>query len=528
MTTKLRRFFGPTILFLVGVLLSQVLPFAGAQTRPTTTAATTRAALPPYLPPGERTMIQQWETQWFNVRDGVPAASLPVNWDWLRTQVSWDYGEPGASFNTARGRIGAHRFERTGDHKVVATASNALGTFTREYHVNVVRETKTQVKVKTFADLVKFGANPAYVLDGEGRTFEFTQSVKLGYGSRAKNLHAVANKNIGSFFTPTGNNTVLDSTFTCPYFAKYEGEKAADGSGAPSIMKPRDRSTVFHCTGYQIGTMVNCETFPTYVFVANNVAPLEHGMRGYLVWGQGRMIVEYGNTARNAVGGAHDTRFGGVVDGVLYRNDFTNLDTRVGATNITDGSFGGKTNDQWDQPRNAITIHLTSGIDMIENVCRSQGIQVGPLGGGDGVTKPDWQTLECSDIQVIDNVCDYLSDCRFLIDPGTNGVWIKGNKFSTPTRNPIQLNDTDKKGYTVKVGSTTVVRYYKRPDGSWRDIRNVYIEGDNVLTTRAGDPLTYVPANVTNVINAFAGRKATGYHRFSSLPTTQPTSRPAN
>jgi hypothetical protein len=469
-----------------------------------------RQAIVQTLPQGGRTMIQQWETQWFNVREGI--TTLPANWDWLKTQVYWDFGEPGKTFNNARGRIGAHRFETCGEKKVVARCVNALGEFTRDFFVNVGPDQKGNYKPKTFDELVQFAAKAQTVIDCQNQTFHFTKSVTLGTGTRVKNLKAIADKSMGVFFTPSSNNTLLDITFDCPYLI----DKIGDVNGQTAAWHPGDRCTMFHCTLLHTGTANDCNKKPSKVFICNNSAPLMHGFMGYMIWGEGSMIVGYGNYVRNGSGGSHCTRFGGVTNGVLFQNDYSNLDTRVGNTAITDGSAP-FAHDQWDQARNAITIHLNTGIDMIENICRSQGIQVGPLGLGDGVTKIDYPNVVNSDMQVLDNVCDYLSDCRFQVGHGTVDLWLKGNKFSTPTRQVIFIEGIDKASYPVKLADgSTVQRTYQKSDGTYRHSDRIYIDADNVCSTRSGDALVYVGPGATNVVNALTGH-GMGYARFSAL-----------
>src|SRR5207244_3465258 len=131
------------------------------------------------------------------------------------------------------------------------------------------------------------------------------------------------------------------------------------------------------CEFLNVGTAVNTNKRPTGILVQDSSAPLTTGMTGYFAWVEGSDHVYLGNQIANSTR-AHGIRDAWCDRVLVAYNDITNLDRRA------DG-------DPYDVNIQTLTLHLGNYHYVYNNSFSAGRVEIGPLGGGDGLSKPDWQ-----------------------------------------------------------------------------------------------------------------------------------------
>jgi len=136
-------------------------------------------------------------------------------------------------------------------------------------------------------------------------------------------------------------------------------------------------------------------------------------MSGYFAWVEGTDHVYLGNTVANSTR-AHGIRSGGADRVLVAFNDITNLDRR-------------QLGDQYDVNIQTLTLHVDNYSYVYGNSFSSGRVEIGPLGGGDGLSK-DWQNQRVNWTVVEDNT---FHDGSFLdVSHGTNHLMVRGNVFN--------------------------------------------------------------------------------------------------
>jgi len=162
-----------------------------------------------------------------------------------------------------------------------------------------------------------------------------------------------------------------------------------------------------------VGMGVNANKKPEGVLVQDSASPNITGMSGYFAWVEGSDHVYLGNYIANSTR-QHGIRTGGADRVLVAYNDITNLDRR-------------DEGDQYDVNIQTLTLHVDNYSYVYNNSFSAGRVEVGPLGGGDGLSK-DWQNQRVNWTVVEDNT---FHDGSYLdLSHGTNHLMVRGNVFN--------------------------------------------------------------------------------------------------
>jgi len=167
-----------------------------------------------------------------------------------------------------------------------------------------------------------------------------------------------------------------------------------------------EASTIRNLTFLNVGYGVQTNTQPDGVMVQGCDSPSTSGIRAYLVWGQGTDFVVLGNRVVNSTN-EHCIRVWDVDRMLIAYNDLANpqahsFETSKTCLNVQGGSY----------------------ISIENNTLRGPRMQVGPLGGADGV---NFKSMRLHDVIIENNL---VLNTTMEIDHGLSNVYFRNNVFN--------------------------------------------------------------------------------------------------
>jgi hypothetical protein len=152
--------------------------------------------------------------------------------------------------------------------------------------------------------------------------------------------------------------------------------KDTNDKGTPLGFTPDGQNiTVRRCELLNLQFGANLNSKPNGFLFQDNIAPLETGLRKYMVWAEGDRITIIGNKAANSTR-EHIVRANGVSKILVMDNELTNINRRD----------SGK--DQYDIRKTALNIQSGEFAYLADNRLDG-GFQIGPLGKADGLKSPE-------------------------------------------------------------------------------------------------------------------------------------------
>jgi len=204
-------------------------------------------------------------------------------------------------------------------------------------------------------------------------------------------------------YRPAADVVIQDICFDGPYTVE-------PGKGAPKVpfdgINPiGDNITIRRCEFRNITTAVSSERKVSGLLFEGNSAPLDTGIRGYMVWGQGSDHVYLNNTCANSTR-EHGFRINFATRLLIAGNTMTNLDRAAQG-------------DKDDIAKGCIEMHTGSYAYIANNTVHSGALRVGPRGGD---TEPADTAMEWAVIEG-----NQVTGSAISVRPGTHHAVLRNN-----------------------------------------------------------------------------------------------------
>lgn len=467
-----QRPFIPTVIALLLSLLF-VSTSCGQTTQPTLKSGTiqfdgttyrytlTPAAAPPATPPPVVNAAPVFKvlpytavapaTVHVNALD-VPLASGTS----LTAKYEWDFGDASPTAKL-RGWTAAHVYDAPGQYNLALRITDDAGTVTTHMLALTIRGDNRRAwhvaadgddtnpgtpdrPIRTFARAVAAVGNNTAIRFRRGDRFDVPetlamnvrhQNVVIGaYGDQTKSLPILwklpgkQERIVITMFKPASDVVIEDLCFDGPY-AVEPGKMAPKIPNDP-IHPAGNNITVRRCVFLNVNDAVNTQRNVTGFFFEGNSAPLETGLRSYMVWGQGSDHVYLNNTCVNSTR-EHGFRVNGTTRVLIAGNTMGNI-ARADA------------GDKEDIVKGSIEMHSGSYAYIANNRVTSGSLRLGPRGGDaePADTATDWCVVE-------DNTLENVS---IGVRPGTHDTVVRNNVVRNVEG--IRIFNRDKDGRTSR------------------------------------------------------------------------------
>lgn len=400
----------------------------------------------------------------------VPLASgTPIT-----AKYEWDFGDPAGRFNTLIGWNAAHVYDKPGRYVVqlrIKTESGAEQSFRGT--LTVVPDSRRTIYVdpagrddndglspdrplRTVEGAAKAMASDIKILFRRGQTFDAGRTVDVrgsnvligayGEGDRPVLMSVAGKGNIFSIDARARGVVIEQLTFDTRGAGDTNDARNANGQlptpnkmwgkiGVSAVFARGTNIVVRDCRFLNVDDAINASGRPNGLLVADNVAPLETGLRGYFVWLQNSDTTIVGNRVANSTR-EHIVRSSSEQTQrvLIAHNHFTNAARKEDPDDI------GKT-----------TINLRA--------CQYGYAARNELAGGPVAMGPS-----------LDQPVNYLADSIVIeanrfnknslqIYPNTRRLFVRNNTFSKEDSEQIlvRTREEDRKGGTVGVDERYVM-----------------------------------------------------------------------
>ncbi len=383
----------------------------------------------------------------------VDATNLPLpDGTPLTTRYEWDFGDPTGRYNRLDGFNAAHIYDAPGEYTITLRRTFASGkTSASTMTITVAPDRRRDVHVSNDGDDTRDGATPESALRTleaagkrlgddtrlllrRGDSFDLTNSflipwrgvVLSAYGQGDRPRLVQTGKRAGITILTDDARTTRDLIIERIAFDSIHTEDT-EQTGMPTALRPRGTNiAVRDCEFLNVGSAVNCNLSPRGLLVMDSIAPLETGVRGYFVWGDGSDLVIVGNRVVNStrescirVNGVDARRV------LISHNDLAN----PGRTDI----------DPRDTQKASIVLQRGEFGYVAHNRVRSGSVAVGPLANREGQEARNarwtWSVFESNGIEGI----------GVNIEHGAEHVLLRDNLISRNTGSAISIRDHDPK-----------------------------------------------------------------------------------
>ena len=404
----------------------------------------------------------------------------------LNSQFEWNFGDPSGRFNDLTGWNAAHVYDQPGTYKITLTVTDASGQVsTATSRVTVGSDNRPVIYVDTNGSDSDTGASPgqavqtaarAFQLAGSstkiefrrGETFAVNSSLMLNghdmyvgaYGNGANPVLIRGQGGDGTVFyvsSKASNITIQGITFDSIYPAV---NGVAPKIPVCAVWAQGTDLVVRGCTFLNVDDAIMGGTSPSGVFVLDNSAPLETGIRGYLCWVTGNNWTVLGNTVANS------TR-----EHVIRGNNGD-----IDSVEIAYNDFAKRLNPQDPQEYMKCTIDFRGGshIYIADNTLRYGTLGIGPDG-----SLPPGQTV--SWIRITDNITSGQID----LVPGVQHILIDNNLLDVSGLASIFIKPSDPKFPLRHVADVTIDQntgLNEATDGQFLELDGTTLPGSITLT----------------------------------------------
>lgn len=352
-------------------------------------------------------------------------------------KYEWDFGDPNGSYNTLAGYNAAHVYRHAGTYTITLRVTDSSGLVaTQTTTVQVKADARPIVYVsssggndandgKSAGSAVKswerakqlLGSNSNLrVLFKRGDTFSVDESLTIygtdvtfgSYGDGTRPVLMWTGLRDGNRFIGMGGNARRIVIENLTFDSIYNGD--IDQSGMPIALKTAGVNITSRNNQFlNVWFALNNNAKPQGVLAQDNDAPLKTGIRAYFSWMEGSDFVYLGNTVANSTR-EHIIRGADYQRVLIAHNDLTN--TRADSTDTNKG---------------CVVLQKGSWAWVDGNTINEGGIGAGPLGDGDGLKDPNYQTVRTSWVVIQNNV---VNGSSIYLHHGAEHVMIRNNAIT--------------------------------------------------------------------------------------------------
>ena len=410
-------------------------------------------------------------------------------------QFLWDFGDAGTRYNKLKGFSAAHTYDQPGQYTVTLSVINKAGKLDKaQLTVNVTSAARKVIYVssdgsdnntgltagsaiKSFAKAASMVGNNTEILFQRGDTFTLSAGMKFratnvlvgafGIGDRPV-IKWTGERTPTAIFQPlsgSANITFQDMTIDTRF-----NQDANDASTPLGFSPSGTNITVRRTELLNLMYGANLNTQPDGFMFQDNTAPLETGIRKYLVWVEGEHTTIIGNTCANSTR-EHVVRGNHLSKLLVMDNDFSNISRRDV--------------DYWDYRKTALNIQSGEWAYLADNKLDGS-LQIGPLGKSDGLKHPEQRFYHA----ILEG--NTVINDRIEVNHGANQVTIRHNVIKANGYSAIQVDGYDS---TFKRGTVDLVLhnntgYNTGTAGRFIDVTGT-VDGFSVLNNM------YVAPNLT-------------------------------
>jgi hypothetical protein len=350
----------------------------------------------------------------------------------IGSTITWNFGDPGAAYNTLVGFNAAHAYASAGTYTItltITTPDGHIGIATQQ--VTIAPDNRPTIYVaangndanngssasspiQSLARLSQLLTSNVRVLFRDGDTFNMPTGpgintgglshVYIGsYGSGAKPIlmyTGVATQTAMISMSATTEGLVVEGL---TFDSKYTNNK--DSQAIASAFFPNGNDiTIRGNTFLNVLDDLNLAAGPKNVLIQDNISPDPTALNAYFAWVQGSELVFLGNTVANSVGEAI-LRVGGATDILIADNNFTNI--------------AGAGGDTADIVKNVLSTQFGEYAYIYGNTLSTGPVEAGPLG------TPAANPNAAIDFVVFDS--NIVLNSSILLTPGIDHVMARNN-----------------------------------------------------------------------------------------------------
>jgi len=361
----------------------------------------------------------------------------------LSARYEWDFGDEGSKYNSLVGFNAAYVYDNPGNYTVTLSVWNgARGSASASFVVNVAASGRRQIfvsgngndnnsgsqssPIRSFSKAAAMvsGKRDIEVLFERGDAYDAAETLTIGddnvrigaYGSGTKpfiyyngprdqsNVFYIAQGAVGTVI----ENITIDSRFKGPESNRKNMPFGINVDGYSTAI----RAVTFINVGYAIQTNGK----PSGLLVQDSDAPTDFGVRSYFLWGQGEDFVLLGNKVVNSTH-EHPVRIWEVDRVLMAFNDFANPQVH-----------------DFETSKTALNLQAANYAYVYGNTFRGPRIQIGPLGGADGIRYKEQRTnfVVFEQNQVLDTMIEVVY--------GTQNITIRNNVFKNYDQTAINVD----------------------------------------------------------------------------------------
>jgi hypothetical protein len=357
----------------------------------------------------------------------------------------WDFGDPGSKYNTLRGFNAAHVYDNPVNYTITLTLTNDQGhTSVSTTTVTITAAARKVIYVSNSGSDSNNGLSPQSALktlDKAKTMLGDNTEILLERGGKftLSSTMFINGKNVvvGAYGSDSNPNPVVTWSGSTSGYASLinSGSNSRDitiqditfddAANQYAVSPGGTNLAVLRCQFLHVDYGLNNNRAPKGVLMQDSSAPLADGLHGYLSWIQGSDHVYLGNTVANSTA-EHCFRNGGADRVLVAFNNLTNLDRR----NVAGGA-------SYDFAKQTLTLHVGNYMWVYGNTFSTGRVEIGPLGGGDGVTKPDYLTQRLNNTVIEGNI---FKDGSFLsMVTGADHTMVRDNVFYTNNQSSITV-----------------------------------------------------------------------------------------
>jgi len=407
----------------------------------------------------------------------------------LTARYEWNFGDSSGKYNALVGFNAAHVYDTPGAYTLTLKITNEAGKVsmaTRQ--ITVAADARRTIYVdaqsgndnnsglspdqpiQSVARANSMLADNTKILFKRGETFATGSSLYLTYNNVSVDAYGFgANPEIlwtGGMWpgvTMIGTSTWSSSNVMVQNIT-FDAIPQWDGSVPQAIVAGGTNITVRGCTFLNVDDVVNANANPTGLLVQDNTEPTDNGLREYFVWLQGTDSTIIGNTCANSTRQHVIRASQGFSRTLIAYNNFDNKDrTALG--------------DPGDNAKATINLQTGSYAYVASNHFADGPIGVGPLGGTDGMSLPNYQSLRTSWVVFEKNTIDSTS---LNVTNGAEHIMVRNNVVHFDNNIEIKIDGYDS-SLGRAVSDLTILNNTGINNGSQGKFLELFAGGDSQI-----------------------------------------------